>query len=200
MEICEGIVTRELGVEWTCFATPFGMTQELAWAMKHAGCRGVEFGTDAASPAMLRALGKPFPLEAVRKAVIACREAGLPDAHYLIFGGPGETPETMAETFAFYDDLRPRAVLALLGVRVYPNTPLHGVAVSHEVVSEEDDLLIPRFYISPGVGAEALLASVASHAASRPNWIVPGLRIRSDPALLATLRRLGHRGPLWDML
>ncbi|HWU39192.1 MAG TPA: lipid biosynthesis B12-binding/radical SAM protein [Candidatus Acidoferrum sp.] len=200
MGVCEEIVARGLRVEWACFATPLGMTPELAKAMKRAGCRGVEFGADAATPSMLRELGKPFAQEEIRLASCACREAELPDAHYLIFGGPGETRETMAETFAFYDDLKPRAVLAFLGIRIYPNTRLHRVAIADGIIAEEDNLLFPRFYISPRVGAEELKMAIGSHAEGRANWIVPGLGIRSDPTLLAALRRNGHRGPLWDLL
>jgi radical SAM superfamily enzyme YgiQ (UPF0313 family) len=198
--ICEEIERRGLRVGWTCFATPLGMTPDLARAMKRAGCRGVEFGTDTASPRLLQALGKPFPQDQIGAATRACREADLPDAHYLIFGGPGETLDTMAETFAFFDELAPRAVLAFLGIRIYPHTPLHGMAVSDGVVGASDDLLAPRFYISPQVGAEALRAAVGLHAADRPNWVVPGLGVRSDPALLSALRRMGCRGPLWDRL
>jgi radical SAM superfamily enzyme YgiQ (UPF0313 family) len=200
LDICEEIAARKLRVGWTCFATPLGMTPELVRAMKRAGCRGVEFGTDSASPAMLRSLGKPFGLEDIRSASRACREAGLPAAHYLIFGGPEESAKSMAETFAFFDDLKPRAVLAFVGIRIYPNTPLYGIAVSDGVVAEGDDLLLPRFYISPRVGEGELTAAVGSHAKARPNWVVPALGIRSDPAILALLRRSGRRGPLWDLL
>jgi radical SAM superfamily enzyme YgiQ (UPF0313 family) len=200
MEICAEIAVRKLRVGWTCFATPLGMTPELARAMKQAGCRGVELGTDSASPAMLQSLGKPFDLEDIRGASRACCEAGLPAAHYLIFGGPGESAKSMAETFAFFDDLKPRAVLAFVGVRIYPNTPLHGIAVSDGVIAQEDDLLLPRFYISPRIGKDELTAAVGSRARARPNWVVPALGIRSDPALLALLRRAGRRGPLWDLL
>jgi radical SAM superfamily enzyme YgiQ (UPF0313 family) len=200
MGICEEIVARRIRVRWTCFATPLGMTLDLARAMKSAGCRGVEFGTDTASPSMLRTLGKPFSPEHIRDASRACREAGLPDAHYLIFGGPGETPETMVETFAFFDNLKPRAVLAFLGIRIYPNTPLRGFAISEGVITEGEDLLLPRFYISPRIGADELKRAVGSRAETRPAWVVPGLGIRSDPSLLGALRRIGCRGPLWDLL
>jgi radical SAM superfamily enzyme YgiQ (UPF0313 family) len=200
MGICKEILARKLRVEWTCFATPLGMTPELARAMKRAGCRGVEFGTDTASSPMLQALSKPFPQEAIRMASHACREAGLPDAHYLVFGGPGETDETMHETFAFFDDLRPRAVLAFLGIRIYPNTPLHRIAISDGVIPDEDGLLLPRFYISPKIEAEDLKAVIGLQAEARPNWVVPGLGIRSSPTLLAALRRIGYRSPLWDLL
>ncbi len=200
MGICEEIVARGLRVSWTCFATPLGMTPELAGAMKRAGCRGVEFGADAASPSVLRALGKPFPQEGLRAAARACRDAGLPAAYYLIFGGPGETEETAAETFALMGDLEPHAVLAFVGIRIYPNTALHAVAVKDGVIGAGDDLLFPRFYVSPKIGADALMAAVGAHARSQANWVVPALNIRSDLALLAALRRNGHRGPLWDLL
>lgn len=200
MGICEEILARGLRVGWTCFASPLGMTSDLARAMKRAGCQGVELGTDTASPLMLQSMGKPFSQEEIRIATRACREAGLPDAHYLIFGGPGETAETLAETLAVFDDLKPRAVLAFLGIRIYPNTPLHGRAISDGVIADGENLLPPRFYVSPRIGAEALQTAVGSHAKVRPNWVVPGLQIRSDPALLAALQRFGHRGPLWDLL
>lgn len=198
--VCEEIRGRSLPVEWTCFATPLGMTPRLAEAMRAAGCRGVEFGTDSGAPAMLSSLRKPFSAEAIRAASDSCRDAGLPDAHYLIFGGPGETEDTVRQTFDLFRRIRPRAVIALLGLRIYPNTPLHRVAVREGIVSREDDLLLPRFYLSPRIGERRLASLLAGHAAENPNWVVPGLGIRSDPRLLGALRKLGHRGPLWDML
>jgi radical SAM superfamily enzyme YgiQ (UPF0313 family) len=200
MDVCEAIVARRISVRWTCFGTPVGMTPELARAMRRAGCRGVEFGVDTASPAVLRALDKPFQTDQIRAAAEACAAAGLPAAYYLVFGGPGGTVETVRETFQAFDDLRPQAVLAFLGMRIYPHTPLERVALEEGVIGEADDLLAPRFYVSRAIGPDALQAAVTAHARSRPRWVVPGLGIRSDPALLAALRRNGHRGPLWDLL
>jgi len=200
MGICEEIVGRGLRVGWTCFATPAGMTPELARAMKDAGCRGVEFGADTASPVLLRSLGKPFPQADLLAAARACRDAALPAAYYLIFGGPGETHRTVQETVELMDAVRPAAVLAFVGVRIYPHTRLHGVAVSEGVVNADDDLLRPRFYVSGTIGVRELTSAVRAHAERRPKWVVPALGIRSDPVVLAALRRNGHRGPLWDLL
>lgn len=200
MGICEAIVARGLRVGWTCFATPVGMTRELARAMKRAGCRGVEFGADAASPAILRSLGKPFPKEELAASARACRAASLPAAYYLIFGGPGETRGTAQETLELVDSLQPAAVLAFVGIRIYPHTRLHGIAISEGIVHADDDLLHPRFYVSPTIGVDELVSMVSTHAEGRPKWVVPALGIRSDPVVLAALRRNGHRGPLWDLL
>ena len=200
LALCQEMAARRLRVGWTCFGTPAGMTPELARAMKRAGCRGVEFGADTASPSVLRALGKPFTQEEIQSAARACRDAGLPAAYYLIFGGPGETADTVAETCAIFDEIQPRAVLAFLGIRIYPNTPLHTVAIADGLIAEGEDLLLPRFYFSPQLDADVLERTISAHARARANWIVPGLGIRSDPALLAALRRTGHHGPLWTLL
>lgn len=200
LALCQELAARRLRVGWTCFGTPAGMTPELARAMKRAGCRGIEFGADTASPSVLQALGKPFPQEEIQSAARACRDAGLPAAYYLIFGGPRETADTVADTCAMFDEIQPRAVLAFLGIRIYPNTPLHPIAISDGLIAEGDDLLAPQFYISPRIEAGALQAAIRFHAEARPNWVVPGLGIRSDPALLAALRRHGRRGPLWTRL
>ncbi|HEX9205636.1 MAG TPA: cobalamin-dependent protein, partial [Candidatus Deferrimicrobiaceae bacterium] len=41
LAICEAVSARGPGIGWSCFATPLGMTPELARAMRRAGCRGV---------------------------------------------------------------------------------------------------------------------------------------------------------------
>ena len=200
MDICKGIIKRGLKISWTCFATPKGMTPELLSLMKAAGCNGVEFGTDAASNETLLKMGKSFSLEDVRKVSSLCDDAGLEAAHYLILGGPGETEETLEEAFAFMDEINPRAVIAMTGVRIYPNTALEKISLAEGVIKEGEDILQPCFYISPTIGEERLLSMVKDHALSQPNWIVPGLDIRNSEEKMAILRRFGNKGPLWNML
>lgn len=200
MNICKGIIKRGLKINWTCFATPKGMTPKLLGLMKDAGCRGVEFGTDAASAETLRTMGKSFTLEDVRKVSGMCDDTGLEAAHYLILGGPGETEKTLKGAFAFMDEINPRAVIAMTGVRIYPNTMLEKMSIAQGVIKKGEDILQPRFYISPDIGEERLLSMVKEHALSQPNWIVPGMDIRNSEETMAVLRKFGNRGPLWNML
>ena len=200
MDICRGIIKRGLKINWTCFATPKDMTPELLGLMKDAGCMGVEFGTDAASEETLQGMGKSFTLDDVRKVSGMCHDAGIEAAHYLILGGPGETEETLKETFRFMDEINPRAVIAMTGVRIYPNTGLEKMSIAQGVIKNGEDILQPRFYISPAIGEERLLSKVKDHALTRSNWIVPGLDIRNSEERMAVLRKFGNRGPLWNML
>ncbi len=197
--ICEEIIRRGLLVKWSCFATPKEMSSELATIMKRAGCVGVEFGTDGGVDATMLAMGKGFTQADVERAQGFCDDAGLEAAHYLILGGPGETEQTLLETYEFMERIKPRAVIVMLGVRIYPGTRLAARAESEGIIKDGESLLEPRFYISKEVSG-SLIESVDTYARSRPNWIVPGLELRSSEELSRTLRLMGHKGVLWDML
>lgn len=198
--ICEGIIRNELKISWTCFATPKGMSKELAVLMKRAGCMGVEFGSDAGSEATLKGFGKRFSIDDIAYATEYCKEVSLPVAHYVIVCGPDENESTLGETLSLFDKIEPSAVIALIGVRIYPQTRLYKRALENRVIKEEDNLLEPVFYLSPHIDADILLHKVSEHARGRHNWIVPGLNIRCEHDMLAALRSMGKRGALWDML
>lgn len=198
--ICMEIIKRGLEINWTCFATPRGMTYELVKLMERAGCKGVEFGTDAGSTVTMEKFRKSFTLDDVRKVSKLCDKAGLESAHYLILGGPGETEETLEETFSFMDEINPGAVIAMIGVRIYPNTGLERMSVREGIIKKGEDILSPRFYISPFISKERLLEKVRNHAVRQPNWIVPGLDIKSSEETMTALRRFGYHGPLWNIL
>jgi radical SAM superfamily enzyme YgiQ (UPF0313 family) len=197
--ICEEIIRRNLNIKWTCFATPKEMSSELAVLMKKAGCVGVEFGTDGGVDATMEAMGKGFTQDDVARAQKLCDEVGLEAAHYLILGGPGETEETLRATYEFMERIKPRAVIVMLGVRIYPGTRLAARALEEGLIKDGDSLLEPEFYISKQV-RDILIESVEVYARSRPNWIVPGIELRSSEELSRTLRLMGHKGVLWDML
>ena len=199
-DLCEEIIRSDLEMDWMCFATPKGMTHGLASLMKRAGCKGVEFGSDAGSERTLRGLGKQFTPEDIAYASECCNAIGLPDAHYLIMGGPEEDRSTLEETFALFEKIKPTAVISLTGLRIYPDTQIHSRAVDEGMIEKSESLLEPAFYLSPLIESDALLQQVAGHAGRHHNWIVPGLNIRCDTDTMALLRRMGRKGPLWDML
>jgi hypothetical protein len=58
-----------------------------------------------------------------------------------------------------------------IGIRIYPGTALAEQACREGVISPDDDLLRPQFYIVAGLEDE-IRGAVDRYAASRPNWIV----------------------------
>jgi len=198
--VLEKLSEKSLPVRFSCYMQPKMSDSGIFRLLKKAGCVAVDFGTDSGSPAMLAAFRKPFAPDDISAASEACRRAGIDFCHSLIFGGPGETAGTIAETVSLMDTISPRAVIAMTGIRILPGTGMVEIAIRDGQIDADDNLLYPKFYIAPGLLQDDLIDRIESHARSHSNWIVPGLGIRSDPTLLAALRRNGHRGPLWDLL
>jgi len=197
--LCQEMITQEVAVKWTAFVNPRFLTAEIIALMAKAGCQGLELGIDAGSAKMLRAYGKGFEKEDIARASEHCQEAGLPFALYLLLGGPGEDEATLQESFALMDCLSPTAVIVMQGIRIYPHTALQEVAVQEGIIARDDDLLEPRFYISPLIGSERLIETITEAAMARRGWIVPGLEINISPPLMEGMRKFGLRGPLWEL-
>lgn len=198
-EICAAIAARELDVEWSAYLNPKFVDEELCALMARSGCRAIEFGTDSGSPAMIASLRKEFTVDDLRRASALCHRHGLKFCHSLIFGGPGETAQTVAETIALMDEVRPTAVIALTGIRILPGTGMVEIALRDGQLDADDNLLSPKFYISPGL-EDALIERIEAYARRHSNWIVPGLGIKTNVAVLQKLRERKIKGQLWRLL
>jgi radical SAM superfamily enzyme YgiQ (UPF0313 family) len=197
--LCQEMIAQKVTIKWTAFVNPRFLTVELCELMAQAGCQGVEMGIDAGSAKMLKNYRKGFDKEDIARAARHCQEAGLPFAVYLLLGGPGEDEATLQESFVLMDSLSPTAVIIMLGIRIYPQTALQEIAVKKGLISQTDDLLEPRFYISPLIGPERLIEVVTEAAMARQGWIVPGLEINISVPLMEGMRKFGLRGPLWEL-
>jgi radical SAM superfamily enzyme YgiQ (UPF0313 family) len=199
VELCRTMKTEKLQVNWSAFINPDFITPGLMDDMLAAGCDAVEFGSDSGSPQMLKNLNKSFTVADLRMASRLCRERDVDFAHYILFGGPGETRETILESFALMDELEPTAVLAMTGIRIYPNTALHRSAIDDGVIQESTPLLEPVFYISPHI-RDFFAELIVAEAMQRRNWVVPGLEINASSAMLDAIRMFKIKGPLWKMI
>jgi len=197
--VCQALVRRRLRVPWSCFAHPAYLDGRLPALMREAGCASVELGTDSGSATMLENLCKEMTPEQILAASRACRDAALPFAHYLLLGGPGETEQTLRETFDLMDRCEPTAVIVMCGIRIYPGTAIERQAREEGLLAPGEGLLEPKFYLSPAVRS-TLLARVAEEAKRCSNWVVPGLEIHHSPRLTKWLRWRGYKGPMWDLL
>jgi hypothetical protein len=131
----------------------------------------------------------------------SARAARLHVAHYLLLGGPGETADTLAETLDRCEALDDAVLFFFCGVRIYPSTEVHAIALAEGQIEPGADLLAPRFYAPRGLELDAVRDAVAARARARGrrNWIVGS----GDDRMAALARRLyrrGYVGPLWDRL
>jgi radical SAM superfamily enzyme YgiQ (UPF0313 family) len=198
-DICEEMAARQLDVEWSGYLNPKFIDAELCDLMARSGCKAIEFGTDSGSATMIANLKKEFDADDLRQASALCHKYHLKFCHSLIFGGPGETQQTVTETIELMDELKPTAVIAMTGVRVLPGTGMVDIALGDGQIDADDNLLYPKFYISPALGDE-LIDRIEAYARAHANWIVPGKGIKTNIQVLQKLRERKIKGQLWRLL
>jgi len=196
-EICEEILRRELRLNWCCFLRPKRVTSELVRLMARAGLAHVEFGSDSFSDPVLETYGKGLVFDDILEASRATEAAGVDHAHFLILGGPGETEDTLEETFTRSKLLPHSTLMARVGMRVYPGTPLHDRLSAAGPPSPLPDLLTPYYHIEPPLEQDHILARLEAAAAEMPNWIYGDPPVRYQQ-MAERLRARGVIGPLWS--
>ncbi|MCJ8501597.1 lipid biosynthesis B12-binding/radical SAM protein [Desulfatitalea alkaliphila] len=196
-----GQALRDAGVTipWGGFFAPTALPDGYFDTLAGCGLRHVEFGTEAFCDAVLKAYGKPFHTDQVKVAHKAAVAAGLHVAHYFLFGGPGETAQTVAESLERIDRLEKCVLFLFAGMRIYPHTDLYQRAVAEAQISTGDNLLEPVFYRPPGLAMDHVITQVTGHARQRDNWVV-GAGGEKVVKIMARMYRRGFSGPLWEYL
>jgi radical SAM superfamily enzyme YgiQ (UPF0313 family) len=195
--VCEAIVRRGVKMTWTCFLRPKNLTPELMTLMARAGLTHIEFGTDSFCDEVLVEYGKNFTFADIAHSTELARSAGIHYSHYLICGGPGETPATLETGFENSRQLPGAIIFALAGMRIYPGTPLFVRAKREGRLPADADLLEPVYYISPALTEAQLLQQLAGFKQRSSNWIVGPLPTEFA-GLAERLRQRGVVGPLWE--
>ena len=197
LDIADGLLSRGLGVRWSAFFRPHGIGSKELRLLKRSGLYALEAGTDATSDRTLKGLGKSFRFDDVVRFNQACSDLDLPVAHYVLFGGPEETSETLREGLENLERLENSVVFAFSGIRILPKTALYDRAVQEGVLNEHVSLLRPVYYFSPSIDTGSMNESIENAFKGRLDRIFPP---SEGLARLAAMNRFGHRGLLWDKL
>lgn len=197
--LCREILRRRLSIRWTAYVTPAGCTRELFDLMRDAGCQSMDLGTDCLSDGQLVRMGKSFDLAQVVRVTRWCTELGIKFNHSLIYGGPGETWETVEETTRHAIETGANAVIAIIGVRLYRDTPMAAYAISRGLCTREQIGIAPMFFISEEV-RDGIVPYLGDVATRYTNWIVPGIRKGMHERFFQRVRSRGVKGPLWELM
>lgn len=195
--LIDEMLRRKVSIPWTGFIKPKGMTGEIVKQMKETGLIAVEIGSDAASDTTLHRLGKSFTFREIIETSDLFVANGVATSHYFMFGGPGETPETVAEGIVNVKALQKCVKFIFMGIRVLPRTPLARLALQEGVIPPGDGLLKPTYYLSPSVGREWLEQTLTEAFARTRDCIFPPDAVDNS---LRVLHKLGYTGTLWDLL
>jgi lipid biosynthesis B12-binding/radical SAM protein len=194
--ICE-MERRNVFIPWTAFIKPVGLTDAIVERMQKTGFAAAEVGTDAACDTTLRKMAKGFTFA----DVIACNDLfarhGIATSHFFMFGGPGETEATVREGIDNILGLRNCVAFIFMGIRILPETPLARIAVREKLITADQEMLNPLYYISPEVKREWLEETLTNAFAGVRHCLFPPDAMDSS---LQVLHKLGYTGPMWDLL
>jgi len=168
--LCRLLISAKLDVKWRCILYPAKVDEELVRLMARAGCQEVALGFESGCNRILKAMNKRFNSEEVRRISQVLGDYGIRRMGFLMLGAPGETKESVEESLVFADSLNLEMVKVTVGIRIYPNTALAETAITEGVISSNDNLLQPRFYLASEL--QCWLPAVAkTWLAKRPNWV-----------------------------
>ncbi|KKL11692.1 hypothetical protein LCGC14_2543220, partial [marine sediment metagenome] len=91
---------------------------------KKAGCYLFSYGLESASPTVLKSMNKKMDISQVVDVIQMAEEAGVGFAANLIFGDIAETPDTVAESLAFWFEYGRKSDIFLGEVKPYPGSKL----------------------------------------------------------------------------
>jgi len=169
--LCDLLAREKLDLTWRCILYPGNVDESLVTAMARAGCEDVSLGFESGSQPVLDGMRKGFDTREIRRTAQMLGGAGIGRMGFLLLGGPDETKETVQESLEFVDSLHLEMVKVTIGIRIYPDTRLAEIARQQGVIGSGDDLLQPRFYLTPGL-ERWLRETLAEWMTTRGNWIM----------------------------
>ena len=197
LELCNELIRHDVGIEWSAYFRPQGVGRQELQLMKRAGLYALELGPDAGCDRTLAGLDKKLTYAEVIAVNEACLAERLAAAHFVIFGGPEEDDETLAEGLDNMDRLGASVVFAFSGIRIHPDSPLHQRAIDDGVISAETSLLKPVYYFSPRIDREKMERTIEARFKGRKNRIFPP---SEGTKRLEIMKNFGFRGLMWDRL
>jgi len=152
-DFCRLLVERDVDVGWGCFGRINLMTPDLVVSMAEAGCRGVFYGIDSGSQAVLDRTVKKVRREDVAPVLeLSARHFDRIEASF-IWGYPFETLRDFEETFELAADagrFAPTVNVQLHMLSPLPLSPIYREFSGQLIEPDADDrqwLLLPALFL-----------------------------------------------------
>ena len=183
-ETCKAIIKSKVDVNWGANYVPSKNFIDLMPLMKESGATHLATGIESLSEQMLKNMNKSRSPDEALLTSKKCVDLEIEQLIHIIVGGPGETLETIRSSFDRLETIESFKgnlwqgdgdVIVFIGMRIYPHTPLQLIAEQDGVIQNGENLLKPKFYISPKIKEVDLFQIVREYGKSNPRWMMPGL-------------------------
>ena len=159
--VCRQILDRGLPITWVAISKVNAVDAETLALMRRAGCIQISYGVESGSAPIRRALCKDIDTGQVRRAFDLTVRCGILARAYFIYGCPGESDATIAETVDLIDALGPLGAIFYI-LDLFPGTALYEDFKRR--TGATDDIWLDRiegilyFETDPALGREQVLA------------------------------------------
>jgi len=133
MKIARRIVEEGLDISWSASSRVDMFTEDIAKAMKRAGCHTIYFGIESGSQKILNFIGKGITLGQSLLAVKKAKKHGLNTMGSFVIGFPEETKEDVRKTIEFSKKVGVDFAQFTIATP-YPGTRLWSYALSRKLI------------------------------------------------------------------
>ncbi|MDF7798142.1 radical SAM protein [Pontiellaceae bacterium B1224] len=200
-ELCKAMIRENLGLRWSAFIhpDPRSLSPEICKLMREAGCAEVGLSVDSGSDKILAGMGKQHTVDDSVEVSQWFKQAGISVAHTYLFGWPGESLDTLAETVNFMRRTEPDFKLIFAGIRILPGTRIADVALQQGLVPEDADLLVPVF-ANPEQVLSEFLPYLRRETRGIENCILPSKGVDFSNLVMQAAYLRGYEGGYADFM
>jgi len=159
------IERRGVDIAWSAMCDAVHLDEPLIERMAAAGCIGIKFGVESASPKVLESVGKPVDPAHIKRVVSWCARVGIKTHAAFMVGLPGEGPAEYAETEDFVRSL------GCDTVQVSEAAALQGTRLGSEQTGVVDG--------KSGQRRKRLMRAFLASSLLSPRWILRQIRWHS---------------------
>lgn len=138
LQLCAEI--KKLGVQWSCQGRINLVDEDILRAMKDSGCEDIGYGVESVSQPILDGMKKQVKAADIVPVIELTRRIGLVPVIQYMYGFPGESDETIENTFRFFK----RLDLPFIGSSTtpLPGSELYKDCLAKGKIKDEEEYLL----------------------------------------------------------
>jgi len=124
IDICRRLVDLGLDIGWAAISRVDTVDEPVLRWMRRAGCIQVSYGVESGSEEIRARLAKNITTADIRRAFALTRRCGIMPRAYFIYGSPGESARTIAESVDLMAEIKPLSAIFYI-LDLFPGTSLY---------------------------------------------------------------------------
>lgn len=158
--ICEELIHRGLDLRWgTGDLRPMGIDKEFCGLLRDSGCVYANLSFESGSDRMLKVMKRGYTARQVEESLEFLEKSDISFGASLMFGAPGETPESIEESLRLVDRyFIPLGIWVTIGICLWSHRQaILPEAYRSEQIHSDAELFAGVNYMSPDLPKEYMI-------------------------------------------